>query len=577
MKIETFLLSLKLPKKYYDSNFNISEKYFDEATAFIKGLKRINGTEFEDKNKQKQIKESMGLLIPVAQKNIQRILNIFLFYENSNPKKAQEEFDSMMDSLKDIMFISTIDDLNVIEPSKGKKYTRFRIREGEYFYRVRGVNEKNEYIESNPDELFHIPLTKKSLTNNERFSLAGFPSLYLSSMLPLAWQESGYPQRYYYSEYQYLKLSDSKRNLDEELKILALYSPKEIYIRGVAEKYNDFDFWLNSIYRCLMMYPLVMACSFVNHSGKGAYKQEYVIPQMLMQWVLRNKEIVQGISYFTCVDISMMQREYCAYNVVIPAMEPYDSKKYSQKLRNDFTWTVPQYFENPLFDSEYNRKDKEVLYQYINKIRTLYNFEPPQPFTDYLDNIERICTSLYYVMQRGDGTDMQMIIHLLELIKGYYNIIKQQSVEKIIADVQREDNFLLEDKFYIACEQLREISKDFLVIERGKNNIAEIIERYQHIVWNDFHHKTLIEIVYKKDGETQGIENWCHENNLLFRKRLILESDEEKFGKSISEIKTPLVQRINSISIYDKKEWAQVDYIREKFDPELHGDEILGN
>ena len=91
-----------------------------------------------------------------------------------------------------------MDDWNEIDTPDGKRYTKFRLRSGELFYRVRSVEGTRKDIESNPDELFHIPLSKKALTNNERFSLAGFPSLYLATMLPLAWQESGYPQRYYY-------------------------------------------------------------------------------------------------------------------------------------------------------------------------------------------------------------------------------------------------------------------------------------------------------------------------------------------------------------------------------------------
>lgn len=40
MPIEEFLKSLELPKKYYDSNFNIAEKYEEEADLFINGLKK---------------------------------------------------------------------------------------------------------------------------------------------------------------------------------------------------------------------------------------------------------------------------------------------------------------------------------------------------------------------------------------------------------------------------------------------------------------------------------------------------------------------------------------------------------
>lgn len=307
MCIEDFLKSLELPKKYYDSNFDISEKYAEEANIFIEGLKKIDVVEFSSAEKQEKIVDKFNLLIQNAEKGVHKVLEIFKYYEGADLKSAQDEFDALMDSLSNVMFVSSIDDWCKIETAKGDIWTQFRITSGRKFYRVRGISEKRTDIENNPDELFHIPLTKKALTNNERFSLAGFPSLYLASMLPLAWQESGYPQRYYYSEYQYLKMENEDREIENELRFIALYSPLEIRNWGVAEKHNDFDLWIQVIYNELMMYPLVLACSFVNHSGKGAYKQEYIIPQMLMQWVLRNNQIIQGISYFTCVDISMMQ------------------------------------------------------------------------------------------------------------------------------------------------------------------------------------------------------------------------------------------------------------------------------
>ncbi|RGS36868.1 hypothetical protein DWX94_12745 [Coprococcus eutactus] len=308
-------------------------------------------------------------MIPNVDKNVRRIIKIFKYYEEADLKLAQDEFDALMDSLAGSMFVSTIDDWCKISTPEGNYFTQFRTTGGRNFYRVRGVSGKRKDIENNPDELFHIPLNKKSLTNNERFSLAGFPCLYLSSMLPLAWQETGYPQKYYYSEYQYIKTSDLDRKIEDELRFLALYSPLEISNWGAAEKINKFDLWIQVVYNCLMMYPLVLACSFVNHSGKGTYKQEYVIPQMLMQWVMRNNHEIQGISYFTCVDISMMQGSYCAYNVVIPALKPYDILGYSQKLRDEFNWTVPEYFEIPLFDSNYNRDDMKKLYNFISEIR----------------------------------------------------------------------------------------------------------------------------------------------------------------------------------------------------------------
>lgn len=575
MNIEDLLKSLELPKKYYDSNFDISEKYAEEAKIFIEGIGKIDGAEFADKDKQEQIQEKFKLLIPIAEENVCRILDVFKYYEGSDPKRAQEEFDAMMDSLASVIFISTIDDWNSVDTSKGKMLTSFRMTRGTRFYRVRGVKEKSDDIENNPDELFHIPLSKKALTNNERFSLAGFPSLYLATMLPLAWQESGYPQKYYYSEYQYLNNASAERKMEDELQILALYSPREIFNWGISIKHNDFQLWLDIIYRCMMMYPLVMACSFVNHSGKGTYKQEYVIPQMLMQWVQRNNETVQGISYFTCVDISMMPSEYCAYNIVIPALKPYDAKKYSQRLRDEFIWTVPQYFEIPLFNVEDNKDDRKLIYEFINKIRNFYKMGLPDSFRSYLDDIERVCVCLYHLMQSGSDSDMQMIIHTLNLINVSHQQIKVQSIEKIIEAGKKSNMFLSEDDFETAILRLKEISQEFLVADKKINNIAVIIDKYRNTVWNDYPHESVLEIVFRKGETTQVIETWCREHHLLYDKHILSNDDSQKLGKPVSEIITPLVIRLNSISIYDKVEYQPVDYIREGFDPSLHGNEII--
>ena len=451
----------------------------------------------------------------------------------------------------------------------------FRTTRGTKFYRVRGVEEKSNVIENNPDELFHIPLSKKPLTNNERFSLAGFPSLYLSSMLPLAWQESGYPQKYYYSEYQCLGHVTAERKMEDELHFLALYSPWEIFCWGISIKCSDFQLWLDTVYRCMMMYPLVMACSFVNHSGKGTYKQEYVIPQMLMQWVQRNNEKVQGISYFTCVDISMMPSGYCAYNVAIPALKPYDAKKYSQRLRDEFIWTVPQYFEIPLFNTEDNKDDRKLPYEFINTIRNLYKMGLPDSFRSYLDDIERVCVCLYYLMQSGSGSDMQMIIHTLNLINVSHKQIKTQSIEKIIEVGRKNNMFLSDDDFETVSLRLKKISQDFLVINGKTNNIAAIIDKYRNTVWNDYHHESIIEIVFREEDNIQKIENWCREHHLLYDKHILLNNDARKLGKPVDAIITPLVKRLNSSSIYDKVDYQAVDYIREGFDPSLHGIEII--
>ncbi len=577
MDIEDFLKNQKLPKKYYDSNFDIVGKYIKEAKTFIEGLKKVDHVKVDSEEKQEQLKGAIKQVIPNIESNICKILKVFHYYEKANPKRAQEEFDDVMELLNPEMFVSTIDDWNEVDTSEGKKWIPFRTTCGRQFYRVRGVDGRSKKIEDNPDELFHLPLNKKNLINNERFSLAGYPGLYLSSVLPLAWQESGYPQKYYYSEYQYLKMSEINRSYEEELKFLALYSPQEIYEWGIAQKHKDFALWEKVVCRCLMMYPLVMACSFVNHSGKGPYKQEYIIPQMLMQWVQRNIDIVQGISYFTCVDIHMMSRQYCAYNVVIPALQPYDDKKYSQKLRDEFTWTRPAYFEVPLLDCDANKEDRRIIYNYINRISNFYRYMLPNRIRDYINEIERVCVCVYHLMKSGNNMDIQLLIHMLDLIDASINSIKEENVEEILKIKDDDQKWLSDAEYQELIDEIRSVVEKFLDTDISHNSIATIIDKYVRITWNDYHTETEINITYREDENIDGLKKWLHNNHLIYSEHILTDEDAIKLNKEISDIKTPLVRRYNSVNIYNQDSPEYLDYVKEGFDIKEDGLELVGD
>ena len=373
LKIEDLMRKIELPKRYFNNNFIISEKFSEEKEKFLSLIRQCKGEEFDD-DKKLQIEKKISQVIQVADDISNMILEIFECYENADYKKAQELMDGLMSRLEQDIFTGSIDDRVCINCDGKNYYTRFRLNPGYRFFRVRAVDYESSAIQKNADELFHIPLSKRAYSNNERFSLVGFPSLYLSTMLPLAWQECGYPQKYYYSEYQYkysVDLNSGKRKLENELKFLLLYSPNEIAIWGTSVKYNNFALWLEVITRYLKTYPLILACSFVNQSGKVPYKQEYIIPQMIMQWVQRNSSKIQGIEYFTCVDTNMWTSEWCAYNIVIPAMPPYDDKKYSIPLKEEFCWTSPQFYSVPILDKSNNEADREFIYNLVSEISSV--------------------------------------------------------------------------------------------------------------------------------------------------------------------------------------------------------------
>lgn len=601
IKIEDFLKNTNLPKRYFDVNFDISEKYEEEAVAYLKRLKLIDGSEFEAE-KQNKINRMMTGVIKAVKENFKAVSNIFKYYESANPKEAQEELDVLMENLGEDLFIASIDDWVRI---KNCGWSRLRLTPRQQFYRVRGVEEETPYIQNNPNELFHIPLSKKAFSNNERFSIAGFPSLYLSSMLPLAWQECGYPAKYYYSEFQYEKLCGvTFRDIDKELKFLALYAPEEIYSWGVSIKYSDFDTWLKVISMYIKQYPLILACGFVNHGGRVSYKQEYIIPQMLMQWVQRNSNKVQGVSYFTCVDTSMYMSKWCAYNVAIPAQKPYDENMYSIKLKEDFCWSKPQYFQVPLVDEVANKMDREILYVFIGKIHgSMRMVYMPMPCRDYLMDVLGLCVCIYNILLRGKATDMQLLIHTINLINQYYRKIAKHTAEEIICSIDKKQltEFELLD-YDQAIQQFKDIVNEFTKEDRSGKNIHGIVNKYRDTVWNNFRCNPSVIILYSENDNIQTAVSWMHENHIVHWARVLKPDDltirdlkhicadtgvsiDELWGchaendkwmkQHIQEIKTPLFVRVNNVSIYSPDGSKLYDKLQIGFDIELLSKNLL--
>ena len=68
IKIEDFLRNTNLPKRYFDVNFDISEKYKEEASSYLKLLRLIDGSEFEAE-KQNKINETMTGVIKAVEEN----------------------------------------------------------------------------------------------------------------------------------------------------------------------------------------------------------------------------------------------------------------------------------------------------------------------------------------------------------------------------------------------------------------------------------------------------------------------------------------------------------------------------
>lgn len=196
------------------------------------------------------------------------------------------------------------------------------------FYRMR-----NDRC-SNPLELFHVPYEKRYLASYSRYSIAGYPSLYLSSSLEMSWHELDEPDLRDVSYSRYHITGSQITFID-----LGLPMTSEHFSWNIGQ--------LSEMYSVLVFYPLIMSCSLkVKH--KGTYVPEYFVPQTMLEILrlhARKDGKIRGIAYPStkASDIeSFVKRRN--RNFVIPTIGAEQRDGYCAEISTLFTMTHPIMF-----------------------------------------------------------------------------------------------------------------------------------------------------------------------------------------------------------------------------------------
>lgn len=600
MQIEELLKSLSLPKRYYGETFVIRKKLKEENTRFQKDLNAC----ISDKKAPSwgtAVNKTIGYAVRKSQRVFHLLDEAIKYYEDADLKAAQAAFDKLMDTIKSELFYTTLFGTSVFSTKKGTMRTCIRETKVDRFFRIRAVGSQNKGIEDKAEELFHIPITKRQLISNERFSLSGFPTLYLATALPLAWQECGYPDKYYWSEFRYSNLKELVGGDDTKTKkicLLALYSPREITRWGLALKYNEPELWLTVVRRYLAIYPLVLACSFVNANGGTPFKQEYIIPQMLMQWVYRHKRKCNGISYFSCIDDSAMPSKWNAYNVALPAMKPYDKSGYSRELQKWFSWSKPQYHVAPTSDLSASAKDRKVLNDFIDQdLPALNRPFVPRKWQELYWEMVKVAMQMRSVLEFANGANLKMILAALDAIGAEYNTILCKLPElSEITDIpkcqDKKTSIHMKRDIHIAQDELAKAAKWFKNDTTGSDGIGWIIEKYKCLTWNDLCARSNVRVAspskenavpilqqlrekhilcsylqLKGDDETlqwlKGIANSEDCNIAMFWEKEGTKQnvDSEWAKQNIKSIKAPILARRNYISIFSPDNIKEIEFL----------------
>ena len=169
----------------------------------------------------------------------------------------------------------------------------FNITEKIFF---RGRDSKNRIL--NKYEMFHIPYDKRYLVGNQRFSLSGFPLLYLNSSIKGVLSELNIEKDEKNKKYAF-----SSFHFNQGAKIYSLDNPFRIYFEKISRIIKEPSFSSENFKKIILKLVLASVCLFekrVSHknqedNGINIFYEEYIIPQALTQVLKKNK--YDGILY----------------------------------------------------------------------------------------------------------------------------------------------------------------------------------------------------------------------------------------------------------------------------------------
>ena len=198
-------------------------------------------------------------------------------------EKMKEIISSLVDSPAGIA-ISTVQNsiaFNDIEDVIDKTVNETCIE----FFRAR-ISDK--YCEFSREEMLHIPFDLRERVSSTRFSIPGLPCLYLATTTYCCWLEMRRP-----SDYQF---NVSPVKINQKNKILNLTMNSDSFEQIVAyvednNKANEYTI------EALKLWILSYASSYKVNKDKRSFKEEYIIPQLIM---LVSKDLdLDGVAYYS--------------------------------------------------------------------------------------------------------------------------------------------------------------------------------------------------------------------------------------------------------------------------------------
>lgn len=167
-------------------------------------------------------------------------------------------------------------------------------------FRMRSSNHSYLYDKMG---MSHIPFNLRNKISNQRFSLSGFPCLYLGSSLYVCWEELNRPN--------FENANSALFITQKELKLLDLRFPANLTSK-----------------ESLLQFLLAASASLKSSEPNDTFKAEYIIPQAILHSLVKHNYVsnednqYDGIIYtssFYWTSDKLWDDENLFFNIVIPA------------------------------------------------------------------------------------------------------------------------------------------------------------------------------------------------------------------------------------------------------------------
>lgn len=237
-------------------------------------------------------------------------------YLDGYPHLAYSRLSDAMDVLKPwqrgLLETSTLLNINLMETD---------------LFRMRTAPGNATVIDFNRRDLFHIPFELRHRVARQRYSIPGLPCLYLGGSLWVCWEELGRP------EFHSVHLSRFRTT--SQPKILNFGWRPRVFSAFCDNIDESRDILLSQI----MFWPLIAASSIrVLHSG-APFAPEYIVPQLLLQW-LTNESDYDGLCYFSTKIDTYSHSPTAALNYVFPVKRKA-TRGYCKTLTSTFSLSHP--------------------------------------------------------------------------------------------------------------------------------------------------------------------------------------------------------------------------------------------